>query len=215
MVIHFTFDDGPHPDWTPRVLQHLAEFGARATFFVIGDEAAQYPDVVEAIVRNGSTVGNHTLTHTIKPATHGVEQAYLDEVVRTSEILEEILGRRPTAFRPPWGRSQWHTGSTFRSMEEEVAALGLRLWLWDAEAGDYDMGALPEPSVLVQRMNVSVAERVSPHTGSDGWVLLLHDGIARHERHERGPQDNAVAAVRLLLEQFAAQGCSFEPLPGS
>lgn len=99
--IALTFDDGPDPLWTPRVLDILAEGGARATFFVVGERAARAPKVVRAIADAGHDVASHGWSH--RSLWLCGPQRTADEVGRAHALLADLTGREPREFRPPWG----------------------------------------------------------------------------------------------------------------
>ncbi|QDT27922.1 Peptidoglycan-N-acetylmuramic acid deacetylase PdaC [Gimesia panareensis] len=128
--IALTFDDGPHPEFTPRLLDVLKHYQQQATFFVIGSQALQYPEIIQRMIREGHEVGNHTLTHS-EPALTSAKQ-FLEEISQTDQILHEITGCIPRLVRPPKGK----------------LSLGkmLGLWrrrktivLWDTDPRDYQM----------------------------------------------------------------------------
>jgi peptidoglycan/xylan/chitin deacetylase (PgdA/CDA1 family) len=96
-----TFDDGPDPRWTPRVLDALATHSATATFFMVGERAKRHPELVARVVAAGHEVGNHTWSH-IRLDRVDLRHA-ADQLHRTHETLVELTGRAPTLFRPPWG----------------------------------------------------------------------------------------------------------------
>lgn len=100
--VALTFDDGPHPDLTPRLLDVLAAHRATATFFVIGSAAAKHPDIVRRIAAEGHAVGHHSWTHS-EPATTPARQL-LAETRRTRALLEDLLDRPAPLFRPPHGK---------------------------------------------------------------------------------------------------------------
>jgi peptidoglycan/xylan/chitin deacetylase (PgdA/CDA1 family) len=99
--VALTFDDGPDPEWTPRVLALLAERGVRGSFFLVGARAARAPHVVRRIVADGHEVGNHGWAHRslwlCGPRRTGVE------IGRCQAVLTDLTGRAPALFRPPWG----------------------------------------------------------------------------------------------------------------
>ncbi len=100
-VVALTFDDGPHPQLTPKLLDILKAHNAKATFFVIGRNAAEYPDIMKRIVAEGHEVGNHSWSH---PALPRLSRARLDdEISRTTKIIEQTTGRPVTIMRPPYG----------------------------------------------------------------------------------------------------------------
>jgi len=155
--VYLTFDDGPHPEHTPRLLDILAEHHVPATFFLIGSLAEKYPAVVLRIAREGHTVGNHTFHHTrIKKVSVG---KLMDEIRRTSNVLADITGRRSRFFRPPYG------GLT------PLAAL--RLWaaghtvvLWNSDPRDF---------MLTSAEGLSDWFRAHPPDAGD--IILLHDRL--------------------------------------
>jgi peptidoglycan/xylan/chitin deacetylase (PgdA/CDA1 family) len=128
--VALTFDDGPHPELTPLLLDVLAARGARATFFVIGGQAAAHPEVVRRMAAEGHTVGHHSWTHT-EPATTSA-RFLLDETRRSREFLEDLLGRPAPLFRPPHGKltvakllGVWSQGNT--------------VVLWNRDPKDFQM----------------------------------------------------------------------------
>lgn len=100
--ILLTFDDGPDPDITPRVLDVLDKHGHRAIFFVIGSKAEAHPELVREIVRRGHMVGNHTYRHSPWANFLGTRHLLAD-IGRTDRIIESACGVRPVLFRPPLG----------------------------------------------------------------------------------------------------------------
>lgn len=96
-----TFDDGPDPQWTPRVLELLAARRVRATFFVVGVRAARSPDLVREMLAAGHELANHSWSH--PPLWFCGPRRTLAEVSRTHELLADLAGRPPRYFRPPWG----------------------------------------------------------------------------------------------------------------
>ena len=100
-VVALTFDDGPHPRYTDEILDLLAEYGAKATFFVIGKNLELYGAATERAVREGHEIGNHTYSH---PGLSGLSVSELErEILMNEAIIEEKTGKAPTCFRPPEG----------------------------------------------------------------------------------------------------------------
>ncbi len=97
-----TFDDGPHPEHTLRVLQILARWDIKANFFVVGREAERYPDVVHAIEAAGHEIGSHTHSHPAELA-HLPLPSVIEEIQRGNQALAAITGKTPRLFRPPYG----------------------------------------------------------------------------------------------------------------
>jgi peptidoglycan/xylan/chitin deacetylase (PgdA/CDA1 family) len=154
-AVALTFDDGPHPDITPRLLDLLTEHGLLATFFVIGRDAARYPELVARIVAEGHGIGHHSYTHS-EPATTSTA-TLLAELEATNEPLWRSGGVLPTIMRPPKG--QLTVGKLAR-----LVAKGYRVVLWSQDPKDYAMTSA-EPLCTWARETVFTA----------GDVILLHD----------------------------------------
>ena len=167
-----TFDDGPHPEHTPRLLDVLARLELRATFFVVGSRVALHRELVRRIVDEGHLLGGHSYTHGPPATTSALELGR--EVRRTADLLGETVGRVPTHFRPPHGKL--------------TAAKLLALWsqrqsivLWNVDPKDFacrDAGELAE--LFASR----------PLRGGD--LVLLHDRAA----HAAAVLPELVAAAR-------------------
>tara|TARA_R110002111_G_C6008015_1_gene374396 strand:+ start:48535 stop:49272 length:738 start_codon:yes stop_codon:yes gene_type:complete len=100
--ISLTFDDGPHPENTPQLLDILKQYHQRGTFFVIGQQAQQYPELIERMIDEGHEVGNHTFTHSEPSQTS--TRRFLNEITQTDELLQQITGQTPDLVRPPKGK---------------------------------------------------------------------------------------------------------------
>lgn len=100
-AVALTFDDGPHPQHTPRLLDILAAHRVRATFFVIGAQVRRYPEIVRRIVAEGHELGNHTWHHPF--LTRYGDGGVLSEIDRTQEVIWQTVGQLPATFRPPYG----------------------------------------------------------------------------------------------------------------
>ncbi len=151
-----TFDDGPHPKFTPRLLAILARYKIPATFFVVGERAEQYPALIRAEVTQGHMVANHTYHHVslikIPP------ELVADEIDACGDVIQNVLGYKPRWFRPPGGE---YNAEVAKISER----LGYTMALWTDDPGDY---ASPGTRVILQR----TLARATP-----GGILLLHDGI--------------------------------------
>lgn len=154
-AVALTFDDGPHPEITPRLLDLLAAHQLRATFFVIGREAERHPALVARIVAEGHAIGHHSYTHS-EPATTSAS-TLLAELELTNEPLWLAAGVLPSIMRPPKGQL---------SLEKLVRLLvhGYRVVLWSVDPKDY---AMPNAEPLV------AWARETRFTAGD--VILLHD----------------------------------------
>lgn len=182
-TIVLSFDDGPDPEVTPRVLDLLDGYHARASFFCIGMAARANPGLVREIIRRGHSVENHTHRH---PYYFALLPPRLlqREIIAAQCVLTELAGTRPRFFRAPMG---------FRSplLQPILAGQHLRLVSWTRRAGD---GLLRDPAAADARLRRGLGE---------GDLLLLHDG-----RAARGPNGEAVVLSVLprLLQGLAARG---------
>jgi len=154
--VAITFDDGPHPAYTPQILSILKKNKAKATFFVVGMMAEQFPDLVRDEIADGHSVGNHTYHHV--NLTKIPEIYVAAELKACGQILQAITGQAPHLFRPPGGDYNDNIAST-------ADRLGYTTVLWTDDPGDY---ASPGEKVIDQR----TIERLS-----NGGIILIHDGI--------------------------------------
>jgi len=154
-LIALTFDDGPHPEYTLKILDILDCYGAKATFFTVGKMAAKYPELVKEIDRRGNEIGNHTYEHRI--LTELSKQETLAELERDEQEIASITGKRPEVFRPPSGR--YNSGTV-----EAAVSMGLFTVLWTNYS---DYGAMRSSEVI---SNVMADPK-------DGDIILLHSGI--------------------------------------
>ena len=123
-----TFDDGPNATWTPRLLETLAEHDVRATFFMLGSRAQAQPELVRRIVAAGHTIGNHSWSH--PKLSRARASRVREELQRTSEELQQIVGAPVRYFRPPFGARR---PAVFRIARE----LDLDPVLWNAMTSDW------------------------------------------------------------------------------
>jgi peptidoglycan/xylan/chitin deacetylase (PgdA/CDA1 family) len=188
-VVALTFDDGPDPEITPRVLDILDAHGARATFFCIGREVDRYPRLARSIVDRGHQVENHSYRHSHRFGFLGPTHLRR-EIDRAQQAIESATGRRPGLFRAPAG-----VRNPF--VQPALDRLGLRLVSWTRRGFD-----------TVSRRTDRVLSRLVTGLGP-GDILLLHDGAP-----VGGRRDGAVAleALPMLLEALAAHGLSSLPV---
>lgn len=154
--IALTFDDGPHPKFTPQLLALLKKEHVKATFFVVGEMAEKYPYLVQQEIADGHSVGNHTYHHV--NLTKIPEEYVATEIKACGEVLAKITGKPPRLFRPPGGDYS-------PSVAKDAEALGYTIVMWTDDPGDY---AKPGDKVISQRLLKKV---------SNGGIILIHDGI--------------------------------------
>lgn len=156
-AISLTFDDGPHPVYTPLVLDRLQMFGWKGTFFVIGERAIQYPDLIARIVDDGHELGNHSFTHSEPKVTPA--HIFLDEVRETRELLEQQTRQPVSLLRPPKGELSW---SKLRGLWREQQTIAL----WSVDPKDYR----PHRDLELRRWAATYEPR-------HGDIVLLHDAF--------------------------------------
>jgi len=179
-----TFDDGPNPAWTPRLLEALAKHEVKATFFMLGSRAEAEVALVRRVAAEGHLIGNHSWSH-LNLAVTGAERVR-EELRRTSETLEQITGAPVKFFRPPFGARR---PAVLRIARE----LGLTPVLWNAMTSDWSE---PSADAIVQRLTEKV-DRLEQR----GWAanIVLHDGGHAETAADRGP---SVAAAERLVERY-------------
>ncbi len=178
-----TFDDGPNPTWTPQILDVLARYRIRATFFMVGNAARQHPDLVRRIVAEGHHVAIHTMSHP-NLLTLGRAGQY-SQIVGARDVVESIAGPGSVrCFRPPYGNRNATTDAI-------AAEAGLATIMWSRDGRDW---ASPGVDHIVN-------ENLSTRYDGGRAVLLLHDGgIDRRQ---------TVAALPRLIEALQARGYRF------
>ncbi len=153
-LIALTFDDGPHPTYTEEILDILKEYGQKATFFVVGQNAKEYPDILKRTAREGHEIGGHTYSH--KYINRMSDDALLDDIYKTNEAIKNACGVTPTLMRPPGGGYNDHTLSIIEST-------GNLCVLWNRDTRDWQV-----PSVQ------SVLKGLEGHLQA-GDIILFHD----------------------------------------
>jgi peptidoglycan/xylan/chitin deacetylase (PgdA/CDA1 family) len=158
--IYLTFDDGPIPIVTPFVLNILKQYGAKATFFCIGDNVRKHPDVFEQVKNEGHAIGNHTFNHLKGWKTD--DKTYLDNFLQADKLLDTKL------FRPPYGRIKRAQVKLLQN-----AKPGIKIIMWSVLSADFDAEASPEKCLE------NVINNVKP-----GDIVLFHDSLKARERME-------------------------------
>ncbi len=179
-----TFDDGPNPKWTPRLLDVLAGHEVKATFFLMGSRAAEEPALVRRIAAEGHLIGNHSWSHPNLALT--ASGKVREELTRTSAVLEGITGERVRYFRPPFGARR---PVVFRIARE----LGMTVVMWNAMTTDWS-----EPSAD------RIAERLMGKIDGlarDGRAVnvVLHDGGHLMQGADR---EASVKAAGMLVARY-------------
>jgi len=185
-VVALTYDDGPNLVYTRKILDILDRYHVKATFFMVGKNMDEYPDIVRDVVSRGHVVGNHTYTHPhdIDLDTQG---QMIRELDRCEQVIERLTGSRAHLFRPPRGLVD---GSALAIADEE----GYTTILWTVCADHHDA---PTPKLMAER----VLKYVRP-----GAIILAHDG-------ETGIRWKDVAATPLIIDGLRKRGYRFVTVP--
>lgn len=149
-VIHLTFDDGPIPEVTPWVLDQLATYDAKATFFCVGDNLRKHGDVAQMVADQGHALGNHTFNHLNGWATDNIP--YFHNIRHCAHLVQSDL------FRPPYGR--------LRPKQAQFLQRHYHIVMWDVLSGDFD------PNVSPQQCFENVVQHAGP-----GSIVVFHDSI--------------------------------------
>ncbi|HEV3374105.1 MAG TPA: polysaccharide deacetylase family protein [Candidatus Acidoferrum sp.] len=196
-----TFDDGPNPAITPKLLDLLRQHHAHATFFLIGRFVREYQELVREIAARGHAIGNHTETH---PNLFWFGQSQIRiELSRCSDAIQSATGQLPKWFRPPFGmRNPWLAGV--------ARELDLRVVMWTLIPGDWRDD---KPSEWLIRRMTPVAVRTenklqNPLTRASytGEILCLHDGF---HRRQNGDRTHTLAALEHWLPRWRDLGLDF------
>jgi len=175
--VAFTFDDGPNPHWTPRVLDTLSAHGARGTFFVLGQAVKPISEVFERTVGEGHEVGTHSWSHRkFPPMSDGEARTDLRRCIR---VMKEQGAEAIRWFRPPWGEYTARTKAV-------AAQLGLGIAMWDIDTLDWQQ---PGVDKICQRITRGL---------KDGAVILMHDGPRKRQQ--------TVAALKRMIPALRKRG---------
>jgi peptidoglycan/xylan/chitin deacetylase (PgdA/CDA1 family) len=177
--VALTFDDGPNPLYTPGIMEVLKQYDGRATFFLVGKMAQQYPDLVLELLAQGHELGNHSYTH---PNITKLKQSELiAEVLRTRVLIKDISSRQTYLFRPPGGNIDEATTKQLRALDYNIV-------YWDVNAGEFKKSATPEAQTA--RMLATI---------KDGSIVLMHNG----------PVDGTLSILPGLMAALHAKGYRF------
>lgn len=181
-AVALTFDDGPSPIYTPQILALLKQYGARGTFFVMGDKVEENPGLVRAELKDGNEVGNHSFSHPRMPKEN--QACWERELERTAVDLD-LAGCPQTSrlFRPPY--SAWD-----ERLKTYLAHTGRRLALWSLDSGDWQ--GLAAPAIIK-----NVLGRVK-----NGSIIIFHDS-SENGQADRSP---TVEALKTILPALQTQG---------
>lgn len=190
-AVYLTFDDGPVPEVTPRILDILSHYGVKATFFMVGENIDRHSALFRRVIAEGHSVGNHTYNH-LKGFRYSLT-AYLDNIKKCQEAIERHdnssdgrIENGSLLFRPPYGKAWlWQ--------RRALAEKGYRLIYWDVLTRDYNRSVTPE----------QIMRKIKRNT-RNGSIINFHDSLKSCER--------TLAVLPQTIEWLQAQGYSILPL---
>lgn len=188
-MVALTFDDGPKPESSQKILDILTKYAVKATFFVVGRDAKEFPDIIMRMNEEGHEIGNHTFSH--KNVSGMTVTSLKNELKRTNEVIFDIIGKNPKYFRPPGG------DYVFRS-RYVASKCGLDQVNWSVNTGDFVKLTkefdIDEDYAAAANM---LADEVVRMTGC-GDIILFHNG-----------SEKTIRALPVIIERLKAQGFEF------
>ncbi|QTD42982.1 polysaccharide deacetylase family protein [Sporosarcina sp. Te-1] len=186
--IALTFDDGPHPVFTEKLLDLLKKYNVRATFFVVGEKAKMHPALLKRMHAEGHQIGIHHLQHTSSwRLTPG---RLKKQLVETEQIIHDITGVRPFLYRPPWGFMNAATIPLARSRN-------YRIIIWSHHFKDWKVASCE--TILLEGLR---------QVPEDGSIILLHDDGTNPSADDEAP-DVMLSKLQIYLEEATAKGIPF------
>ncbi|MFQ5640131.1 MAG: polysaccharide deacetylase family protein [bacterium] len=183
--VYLTFDDGPDPDITPKLLDLLQDSEMHATFFIVGQKIVQNAEIIRRMFEQGHAIGNHSYSHSL---LLGKSKAFiLDELEKTDAALSDITGSRPRLFRPPFGKFGLNLLRVTKQSRHKIV-------LWNASVRDFAQSANS------RTLGLRLIKQAKP-----GRILLLHDGHTNSSK--------TLSALENSIEEFIRTGLVFSALP--
>jgi peptidoglycan/xylan/chitin deacetylase (PgdA/CDA1 family) len=177
-AIAMTFDDGPHSVYTPQILEIFKTYGGKATFFMVGVQIINQAAIAKTVADQGHEIGNHTFSHV--KLTELNETRSVEEIERTSRLIEDISSYKPTLLRPPYLAWDDHREAIFSRLRyKPIGALNVDALDWRQ----------PGTSFILERTRRHIR---------NGSILIFHDGY--------GDRSQTVEAVRQLVSQLIQEG---------
>jgi cellulose synthase/poly-beta-1,6-N-acetylglucosamine synthase-like glycosyltransferase/peptidoglycan/xylan/chitin deacetylase (PgdA/CDA1 family)/spore germination protein YaaH len=199
--VALSFDDGPDPTWTPRILDVLKKYGVSGTFFMIGEEAQDNVGVMRRVYREGHEIGNHTYTH---PDISAISTAAVDlQLNFTERLFASKLGVQPLYFRPPYSIDQEPDTNDQAAPIDRIQGLGYVIVGNKIDTNDWD----EHPRKTPQEITESVFQQIKDMDAKPwtrGSIILLHDG--------GGDRSATVAALPVLIQTLRARGYQIVPV---
>ena len=186
--VALTFDDGPHPRYTPEILDILKEYGVTATFFSVGSNAENYPRLIQRICEEGHELGNHTHNHFHVAKLS--REALCTDIQSAQNVLERISGKPVKLFRPP-------EGVCTEDLKSYCEQKGMTILLWSVDTRDWAHTPVSE-----------ICENVKNNV-KDGSIILMHDFIGKNS-----PTPAALRRIIPMLQELGYELVSVSQLLG-
>jgi cellulose synthase/poly-beta-1,6-N-acetylglucosamine synthase-like glycosyltransferase/peptidoglycan/xylan/chitin deacetylase (PgdA/CDA1 family)/spore germination protein YaaH len=199
--VAFTFDDGPDPEWTPKILDILKKYNVKGTFFMIGEVAQDNIGLIKRVYREGHEIGNHTFTH---PDISEISERQVDlQLNLTERLFAAELGIQPVYFRPPYSIDQEPDTNDQAAPVDHIQHLGYVIVGDKIDTNDWDEHPRKTPQEIID----SVFEQIAlsnTKTWMKGSIILMHDG--------GGDRSATVAALPELIKALRAHGYKIVPV---
>jgi peptidoglycan-N-acetylglucosamine deacetylase len=199
--VALSFDDGPDPDWTPKILDILKKYNVVGTFFMIGEEAENNVGVMQRVYREGHEIGNHTWTH---PDISEISDRSIDlELNLTERLFAAKLGVQPLYFRAPYSIDQEPDTNDQAAPVDRIQALGYITVGDKIDTDDWDEHPRKSPQEIVDSVFAQI-EMMKAKSWMRGSIILLHDG--------GGNRQPTVDALPVLIDALRARGYTIVPV---
>jgi len=187
LVVALTFDDGPSPEWTPKILDELKNEGVKATFFMLGEHVKHYPEIARRVAEEGHEIGNHTNDHHV--LLYYKDYELVNEIKDAEKVIKDVTGQTTRYFRPP---KAWLT-----SQEKKlIAGLGYKTILWTLNSKDW-----------VTFHDKQIVSYILRHI-QPGDIILFHDSGGTFSV-EGGRRKETVKAISRLVKKLREKGYRF------
>jgi peptidoglycan-N-acetylglucosamine deacetylase len=199
--VALSFDDGPDPEWTPKILDILKQYNVKGTFFMIGEVAEDYVGVMQRVFREGHEIGNHTWSH---PDISEISNRQVDlELNLTERLFASKLGVQPLYFRPPYSIDQNPDTNDQAAPVDRIQGLGYVIVGNNIDTNDWDEHPRKSPQEISAGVFQTIAD-METHPWMKGSIILMHDG--------GGDRSATIAALPVLIEALRAHGYQFVPV---
>jgi cellulose synthase/poly-beta-1,6-N-acetylglucosamine synthase-like glycosyltransferase/peptidoglycan/xylan/chitin deacetylase (PgdA/CDA1 family)/spore germination protein YaaH len=199
--VALSFDDGPDPQWTPKILDILKKYNVHAAFFMIGEAAEDNVRVMQQVYREGHEIGNHTFTH---PDISEISNRQVDlQLNLTERLFASKLGVQPLYFRPPYSIDQEPDTNDQAAPVDRIQGMGYVIVGNKIDTNDWDEHPRKSPKEITDSVFAQIAD-MDNRLWTRGSIILLHDG--------GGDRSATIAALPVLIEALRAHGYEIVPV---